>query len=242
MVTGGENDGPGLGGGGMRLENSSLVVRNTTIRLNRSWGYGGGVEVLGGSPSFEDCRLEDNTSSYVGGGLAVSAGAALSLDGTTLAGNFASINGGAAWAADVTMVLTDCDVVDNQADDATGGIASAGDLELRRVVLSGNLSYWGDGALTASAGLLLQSALVADNVSVVAELSPSGCAGVMARGDAVVTNSLFTGNEILNLYGPYSQYAGGLYASGPLDLTNSTFHGNAGSFRPLSAITTSAPG
>ncbi len=77
VQNGDADGGDPVGGGGMFVGGSSLIIRNCILRSNSAHGAnfnggGGGISCYGGAPIIEDCRFERNAAvgtGAVGGGL-----------------------------------------------------------------------------------------------------------------------------------------------------------------------------
>ena len=93
VVTGGNADGSGVGGG-IWAENhgSHIVISNCIIRDNVAGSDGGGVCVLGGSASLENCVITGNIAGSAGGGLFTKRD--ISVLNCTFTGNTANVGAG----------------------------------------------------------------------------------------------------------------------------------------------------
>jgi hypothetical protein len=96
VIAGGRADLGGNHGGGLSIRDSHAQVRGTTISGNTGSLLGGGVWVQRGSPTFENCRIEDNV---LVGGLAI---------------------GGGVMIEDANASFTGCSIARNQINEAGG--------------------------------------------------------------------------------------------------------------------------
>jgi hypothetical protein len=128
-LTGGraEADGPnpveGWTGGGLNLHLTDTVVRNCIITGNEAT-EGGGLWVGGqGDALIEDCLIYGNKA-YLGGGVyLVNSEPRITMRRCDIRDNQAAAAGGGIFAANVTMTLEKLLVVDNRSSDKGGGIS-----------------------------------------------------------------------------------------------------------------------
>ena len=114
---------------GIRLNSdptpANFVLRNCTIRNNKSVEYSGGIIVQSssnGSMTVENCRFENNTADSHRSG-ALTAVGKLTVTNTSFTGN-RGIGGAAIFGAGCNATLTDCTFTNNEAyyaDDPEGG-------------------------------------------------------------------------------------------------------------------------
>jgi len=128
---------------------------------------GGGIYVVGGSPTFQDVRI-DGASGSRGGGLYVGAGAVLTIDELTIASTTATW-GGALFVDDATVVGSGLVAQDAYADYSGGALyLDAGTVDLLDVAItgaSGDLT-WGVGAyLRAGSSLILEDLAITGGVA-----------------------------------------------------------------------------
>ncbi len=118
-----------LGGGGMYIHVSDVIVRNCRFENNTAIGRGGALSVWVSQATFENCLFKDNTA---GDGVTASAGGAvcvISSQGTEstvfaecdFAGNFAYTNGGAVSVeSNARAVFENCLFEGNKANSSGG--------------------------------------------------------------------------------------------------------------------------
>ena len=241
-VTGGNGNGanPRNRGGGIYAENSSLMVRDCRIVVNRvvqtdgNGGGGGAFFGTSGSPWFERVVFERNGLNALGGGLwlrgdvEVGAGTATAaafarhkvegLDGTDL---FEA--GPDERAGSLSAMLRDVSFVEN-----TGSFGGAVNIDRATVEVVGsvflrNFAFDGGGGMTLSAtnAQLINVEILGNVTDPEAPLSSSGGINSFASSIAL-TNADFTGNTA-DFAGAFSQGGGGNSV-----LTNVTFTANEG--------------
>jgi len=118
-------DSAGYGGGGLASFTAAVTVSDCTFSGNRAASVGGGITLYSGSLTLKLSTLSENSATK-GGGLSNNpelraGGASLTVDGCTLSGNSAAVDGGGLdnWG---TATLTDCTVSGNSVGTGGGGI------------------------------------------------------------------------------------------------------------------------
>jgi len=210
----------GLEGAGLGCLSCSITIRNTTFTHNGTAGYGGGIYASGNSTvSIADSEFLGNSSSYVGAGIALLDTSSLFVSGTLFKECFATINSGGIWANSpgTSIEIRDSRFVENTADDATGALASSGQVLLSRTLFDGNSSFWGDGAVAVGGSLRAESCSFVDNTS----LEAAG--GISVTGSLTVLNSEFSRNWTADISPHLQDVAAAINCSGILDLVNTTF-------------------
>jgi CSLREA domain-containing protein len=173
---------PAGSGGGALNEAGHLMLSNVVVRDNRAEIYGGGVSSEGAALTVKDGSVIADNLAFNGGGLIgsdvtvtastvsgnqahtgagiyVSSGGTLTVSGSTLAYNrISELDGGAIFANNAQVELTNSTVVGNFAANGAGYYAEHGSLTLDGVTFSGNgvswetystvLVSWGDVAFT----------------------------------------------------------------------------------------------
>jgi predicted outer membrane repeat protein len=170
----------GRGGAIAGAANVSLVVRDSEFLSNGSYFTGGAIWLSGGSLVMTDCLAQGNSSENNGGGAILLGGStarierstiadgttnegapgagilairsAVTLIGSTLAGNYALGGGAAIYAVQESeLVLRDTTVTGNVSAAGSGAIFATGRLEIANSIVAGNSSDV-VGAITASNG------------------------------------------------------------------------------------------
>jgi parallel beta-helix repeat protein len=162
-----------------------------------------------------------------GGGICMTA-ADLTLNKSTLSGNYAGYAGGAILSRSGNVTLTNCTLSNNTAHQAGGAIyATDSNLTLTNSTLSGNsanrshYSYAG-GIFSQGANITLANSTLSGNSAAYAGAIWSW------TGNVTLTNSTLSGNSaIQNAYRSIGNSGGIWTSSGAVALTNSTISGNS---------------
>ena len=113
-------------GGGIRVGNADLVVRDCAVTGNRASATGGGISngsIPGtGNVTLVRTTIGRNVTGAGGGGICVTGSSTLAVRGSTVRRNIAAFDGGGI-AAD-TATLTDCTVSGNSAATYGGGLST----------------------------------------------------------------------------------------------------------------------
>jgi len=128
-----------------------------------STGYGGGLDVVGGSVSLIDCTIAGN-SAVRGGGLYLLGSASADLTGCTLSGNSTTRGGGGIWSnVNGGVALTGCTLSGNSAKNGGGLLNYNGTATLSDCTVSGNSVTGNGGGLYTESLLELISSTVSGN-------------------------------------------------------------------------------
>jgi predicted outer membrane repeat protein len=227
-------------GGGIRVGNADLVVRDSVLAGNRASLSGGGIsnpDAPGtGNVTLARTTVAHNAAGTSGGGLALLgvgstlavnsstvrrntatsfaggiSGTTVNLTNSTVSGNVAGSNGGGIFAT--TATVTGSTVSGNTASGSNGGgglIAST--VNLTNSTVSGNVT-------TGSGGGISGTTVNLTNSTVSGNTAGGAGGGGQATGTATATNSTVSGNVA-------SGFAGGGIDAGTVNLTNSTVSGN----------------
>lgn len=157
---------PGDGGGGLRIVGGSPTITNCVFSTNTG-NKGGGIYVgTNSTPRLFDCTIVDNAAFSSGGGLYVAAGGQPYFARCRFLGNIASAFGGGIHNNNGRVDLINTVLSGNTASSSGGGIYNQlGTSTLQNCTLSGNTA-------TVSVGGILNS-----------------------NGTAVVSNSILWGNN-----------------------------------------------
>ena len=221
--------------GGGTYAGGTLVASQGEFTGNQAGGIGGAIEGTG-SLTLTGTRVAGNTGedgggvAYVGLGTATLTGVEIednTADGTTTLGG-----GGGVFLFSGTMTITDSTIVRNTAfGEGGGGVLSAGALSITDTTLTENLAALHDGPLppTTNApgfggGVLLIEGGTATIVRVGFLDNEAGKSGGAIYQDrsasAAISESTFTGNHAIGLFG------GAIVNEGDLELSGSTLSGN----------------
>ena len=139
----------GSGGGILNDVGSQLSITDSEITGNSAVRAGGGIEDNSGTStiSLTNVNLNGNTVTGPpgnGGGLHITGGGNVVIEGGTVSGNTASLEGGGLWNGSGTMTLTNVSITENTADgdaadDGGGGIFNtAGTVTISECTLTEN--------------------------------------------------------------------------------------------------------
>ena len=202
-------------GGGIRVGNADLVVRDCAVTGNRASATGGGISngsIPGtGNVTLVRTTIGRNVTGAGGGGICVTGSSTLAVRGSTVRRNIAAFDGGGI-AAD-TATLTDCTVSGNSAATFGGGVNASTMATLTNCTISGNSATLDGGGISAATGATLTNCTISGN-------SAGRFGGGILAHTATLTNSTVNGNSA-------GDTGGGIYASTAATLTNSTVSGNS---------------
>ncbi|HVR74273.1 MAG TPA: multiheme c-type cytochrome [Planctomycetota bacterium] len=145
-------------GGGVLILGSSPTIADCRIVSNGAAdGFGGGICVDGGAPVLEGIEVS-SSSAMRGGGVAIvhTAGDGLRVDRLRIRGNSAEEGGGIHIASGVRLLVERTEVAGNRARGAGGGllVEDGAHIEIRRSTIVHNSAGTGAGALEARGGSL----------------------------------------------------------------------------------------
>ena len=117
----------GNGGGGLNCDGADVIVEDCVFYQNETYfGPGGGVAVVGGSPSFLGCVFEGNTTDDHGGGMYVSSASPAIHNCSFLSNSTSAYGGGLHLSAASSAIIGSTVFAGNSAHDG-GGIFCTGD-------------------------------------------------------------------------------------------------------------------
>ncbi len=200
----------GRGGGVAVLKPTALVLQAAGgVVSDNQAKLGGGYYITGGVVSLgPTIRVLRNHASESGGGLYVQGGGAVTQSGGEISGNFANLNGGGVLVSGGQFILTDGDILDNQATAATslgGGVQVDGGgvfLGWGGRVISNATPFGGGGV-----GLWSGSVTIS-GTDVVGNHAPQGGGFYVVSGTLKLQGGRVTANTALQGNG------GGLYLAG----------------------------
>ena len=200
-------------GGGIRVVDADLVVRDCVISANQA-GFGGGIANVSSSASgiitLVRTTVARNVSGVSGGGVSHAApGSVLTVRDSVVRRNYANGHGGGIFAA--TANLTNCTVNGNSAGSFSGGGITATETTLIGSTVSGNYSAHTGGGIRATTATLTRSTVVGNITGIYG--------GGIYADTTTLTNSVLTGNNA-------GDSGGGLRADAAT-LTNCTIEANA---------------
>jgi hypothetical protein len=118
---------------------------------------GGGIRILGSSPTIRNCVFEDNLSGCWGGALYAAHGGAPLVTGCTFRNNYSDDDGGALFNWDgAHLEVQSCLFADNFARVTGGAVTAFDEITLRNVTIVGSFAPYG-AAVYAFAGEISNS-------------------------------------------------------------------------------------
>ncbi len=229
MITGGNSEFLGEGGGGI-FNAENLAVSNSTIYGNSSFYNAGGIS-NSGDLTITNTIISDNIGNFGSGGISNSGD--LTVTNSIISGNGAFYGtGGISNSGDLTVTNS---TISGNGGRIIGGIYNSGELTVTNSTISGNGSK-NIAGIENSGELTVTNSTISNNYG-----EYGGSIG--NSGDLTVTNSTISGNGGLSssvtnsgeltltnstISGNFSSFGGSITNSGELTLTNSTISGNAG--------------
>jgi hypothetical protein len=166
----------GAGGGIFVGSAATSFSLSDSVVTGNSAGSGGGLDIrTAGTVTIADSDISSNTTVFGGAGAIIQgAGADVSIEGSTIDGNFitGSGDGGGLKVADRSLVVTDSTISNNVAGNAGGGIS----IDRGTKVTINNTTITGNGAVTGG-GLYASHMPVEINQSTIANNGVSGKGG-----------------------------------------------------------------
>ena len=223
-VTGGNANGPSAAkhsyGGGLLVVGASPTLINCTFSGSSGSGFGGGISNFSSSPTLTNCTFSGNSANS-GGGMHNSSSSSPTLTNCTFSGNSASGSGygGAMYNIASAPVLTNCTFSSNTAASSGGGMSnsSSSSPTLTNCTFSGNsASGLGGGMYNTSSSPMLSGCIFSTN-------SADSGAGMYnsSASSPALSNSTFKSNSAKHTGGGMNNAA----SSSPT-LTDCTFSGN----------------
>ena len=126
LITGGDASGPGPGsyGGGIFLDDSSILIENCVIEQNQANENGGGISCISkSSPTIQNCEINYNVAvGFGGGGIFCDEYSAPTISDCLVTNNKAGYGGGGimCYLYDCDAKITNCTVSLNQAVEGAG--------------------------------------------------------------------------------------------------------------------------
>ncbi|UCG56420.1 MAG: hypothetical protein JSU70_16350, partial [Phycisphaerales bacterium] len=200
----------------------NVEIIGFTIRGGNTDAPGAGIRTMN-HVALRKLIIEDNVSSYAGGGIGSNTGGGtVTIDRCTIQNNRAPIGGGVwMWGPD-HAIITDCDIIGNEAFGNASGSASGGgvysssynDLEIRNTEITGNECT---GSKNYGAGIHTNGTARLFNVTVSSNSaddgSPSEGGGISVGGSCELKGGEISNNQ--------ANKGGGVYVSSAAVLTSS---------------------
>lgn len=201
---------------GVYVNNAVTVVFDKfTIQYgNTTTDNGGGIRNDGGTLTFNNSVIENNSANLHGGGF-FNNGGSLTLNNSTIQNNTAvNNNGGGFFINDGLFTLNNSTVTNNSAAGDGGGIFNRGDLTLNTSTITYNSTNAKGGGISNDNGVVtLNSGSTVSNNS-----SSSSGGGIYSLGPLTIMGSTFDANSITT-----SGAGGAIYIWGALNISNSSF-------------------
>jgi hypothetical protein len=134
-------------GGGINNAGGSTTLNNTTVAGNTAASNGGGIRNSGNLTVAESTLTNNSAEDGVGGGIWNTSDGTVEISGSTLSGNFASLDGGAIRDSGA-VTITETTLTDNSAGRHGGAIHNiSGALTVTDSTLTGNSAGASGGAI-----------------------------------------------------------------------------------------------
>lgn len=146
--------GASLTGGGIYVENSTLVMTDCRVTRNTvNNGLGGGICSNNADVSMFDCTIDDNLNlAGLGGGVYMNFGSFF-MNNCTVFGNRASIGGGFDKASVGSVIINNCTFAYDTADDVGGGMyINSGNIEINNSIFTGSFANNGHSDISGTSG------------------------------------------------------------------------------------------
>src|SRR5262245_31958883 len=206
-------------GGGIRVGNANLVVRDCAVCGNRASLTGGGISngPVGGTGIVRLVRttVARNAAGGFGGGLCFIGASTLIVQDSTVRRNANVAGGGGILAS--TASLTNCTVSGNTSGNSSGGGIDAGTANLTNCTVSGNTAGSSGGGISAGTANLT-NCTVSGNVVSTSVSDGTGQGGGISANNATLTSCTVSGN--------IASIEGGGIRSTSATLIGSTLSGN----------------
>ena len=151
-------------------------------------------------------------------------GATLTLENLTLTGGRdESTGGGGAVLANGNLIITNCDVTDNQTGANGGGIYAMGTLAMENCTLNNNKVNYTHASGGGAVFVHINGTHTMKNCTLTANEAEKGDGGgIYTMGDLTMEGCTLTGNKATSNRGS----GGGIYAAGTLNMTECTLTAN----------------
>ncbi len=209
-------------GGGMVVIGSSPTVTDCTFSGNFGNTYGGGMyNGEGSSPTVTNCTFSDNSTHLSGGGMYNDEGSSPTVTNCTFSGNSSVFPGGGMHNAGSSPTVTHCTFIGNSAALGGGGMFNSGSSPaVTNCTFSGNTGSRGGGIHNTSSSPTVTNCTFSGNSATYFGGGISNLGG----GNPTLTNCTFSGNTA-------GVYGGGMYNGGSSPaVTNCTFNENTAFF------------
>ncbi|HVW46442.1 MAG TPA: choice-of-anchor D domain-containing protein [Solirubrobacterales bacterium] len=228
-MTGGEVENSFYGGGGIRSEESGmLVLEGVAVTGNVAREAGGGIEVLNGGFVADEAEIVDNRSAHGdGGGIFLGITETAEIKRSTIVRNRASDDMGGGIAVERgTLEVRGTTLAENYAEEAGGGIFS--EAEYEEVKVEG--STLTDNSSELGGGMYIEPELTMIGTSVTGNEADRYGGGLWIAGPTTIETSTIGRNRLPDDEGEENEGGGGIYMNDgePLTIRTSTIAANLG--------------
>jgi hypothetical protein len=146
----------------------TVVIQGLTISNGSAlqFGCGGGILIDGSTLTVTDCTVSNNSTDGTGGGICVENNGTLTIESSTLSGNYAGDYGGG-MANDGTITINNSTLSDNRGEFAAGailnGFSTGASLTVSNSTLSGNTTQLHGGGIFNGGQAVITNSTLSDN-------------------------------------------------------------------------------
>jgi uncharacterized repeat protein (TIGR01451 family) len=198
-------------GGAIAVTITGVTIQAGSVSPGKFGGFGGGIQVQGGSIlTLNNDIVQNNKDVFAGGGIFVS-DSDLRLNATTVRNNSSSgLGGGIATSGHTSRLRIVDSLIANNSSDAGGGIATGGSTS--DITITGS-EFLGNSATSGGGGALVNGKVtLAISSSTFANNNRTGGAGgaLALEGDvtSIITNVTISGNTAQTGGGVFSHTTG----------------------------------
>lgn len=210
-------------GGGISyssINDGTFTMTGSTVSGNSGSEFGGIYAISGKQAvTITDCTISGNSAVSEGGGIRISGQLTIAnsriTENSVSSGNGGGIYSAYSFSTYCRLVVTDCIISENSANNG-GGISSSSDtLTVTNSTISNNSASWRGGGISGSGTITITNSMIIENSA--SSYSTSG-GGIYCGGTLSIINSTISGNS--------ASSGGGIYG-GVLTVTNCTITGNS---------------
>ncbi|MFK7802353.1 MAG: hypothetical protein AB8G95_12020, partial [Anaerolineae bacterium] len=206
-ITAGDSTSFGSTAGGILINSSSPIIRNTTFIGNRGVSGGGLTIRTGSNPSISNVTVKNNHATSRGGGIYIASNSNPILQNVVISENSSLSQGGGIYSTNSNPVLTNLTVQGNTTLIDGGGIyiGTGGSSVLDNVLVSGNKTLNSSGS--EGGGIhVFDSDITMSNLTVVGNFASLGGGIANTFSTLSVNNSIIWGNGDDNTAATASSY------------------------------------
>jgi predicted outer membrane repeat protein len=132
-------------GGGIKIIDSSPVIKNCTFSGNKS-NQGGGIYISNGSTTIDNCIFKENSTVFSGAGISIF-NSSPKLSNCSFEENTANSYGGGLYENNSNLIVYDCAFIENSAHDGGGLFSEKGNIILNNCTFTENIAGMNGGGL-----------------------------------------------------------------------------------------------